>query len=172
MLRFIIDAETDGLYGQVLTLAVLVADEDGHVLHEFYGGIPDAIRSVQTPWVKEHVIPIIGEYQVFEDEEQLLEALWSLWENYKDKAQCYVDVAFPVESQLWRKTILKDAEHRSFNGPFPILDLSSILFAKGYDSLVPRQSLVEGFEGQVHNALDDVRLTNAVLSQVLEIRRA
>lgn len=168
MYRFIVDVETDGLYGNLLTLAVLVSDQSGHIIEEFYAGLSAALADVKEAWVREHVVAKAGNYQNFSSEQELLEIFWKLWLTYRGKgAICFVDVAVPVEAAIWRKVILQNPSERAFLAPFPIIDLASLLFAKGYDPLVSRKQLVPEFSGQLHNALDDVRLTNAVLSEIL-----
>ncbi|TWS95561.1 hypothetical protein [Streptococcus sp. sy018] len=168
MYRFIIDAETDGLYGQLLTLAVLISDTSGNVIEEFYAGLPHALDKVTNHWVKEHVLPYVNDYQAFDCKNDLLNAFWQLWLKYHNQETlCFVDVGIPVEASIWHQVIQLDVENRTFLAPFPIIDISSLLLAKGYNPLISRQELVPSFSGHLHNALDDVRLANAVLTKIL-----
>lgn len=52
---FIVDAETDGLYGKFLSVAALSTDEDGNFDDYFYGAVSDP--TVTSDWVKENVVP-------------------------------------------------------------------------------------------------------------------
>lgn len=163
--RFILDAETDGLYGNILTVAVAVTDYNGGVIELFYGGVQSAIESVRDPWVLENVVPRIRDYTPFDSEYDLLEAVWSLWEKYRDSATCYVDVPFPVESGLLTKVVSHDLDNRKFSAPFPLIDLASMLLAKGIDPDTSRSELADSNLEQ-HNALDDVLMTNSILTQL------
>ena len=86
--RFIVDAEVDGLYGPLLTMAVIVTKLDGTEVATFYGGVPRQIAETKEAWVLEHVIPYIGAYQAFDTEEELLEEVWQLWCTYRTSARC------------------------------------------------------------------------------------
>lgn len=164
MKRFILDAETDGLYGALLTLAVLVTDEDGQVAETFYGGIPEAIAQVKDPWVIENVLPIIGDIETIASESLLLEKAWQMWERFGGEARCYVDVPHPIESRLLGQMVMAQPAERALKGPFPLIDLASLLLGAGLDPLVNRQRLVGEVEGPLHNALYDVYLSNKVLT--------
>lgn len=164
MKRLIVDAETDGLYGRFLTVALLVTDEEGVELDVFYGGVAPHIQQVETEWVKEHVLPLLGDYEVFDSQEALFEAVWFFWNRYRDEVRCFADVPCPVEARLFRTMVEQDLSVRNFQAPFPLLDLASMLYARGYNPLIDRRTLV-GMEGvPLHNALLDARLTNAVLT--------
>ena len=165
--RFIVDAEVDGLYGPLLTMAVLVTKLDGTEVASFYGGVPKQIVETKEAWVLEHVIPYIGAYQAFATEEELLEEVWQLWCTYRTSARCFADVPFPVESRVFHKMVEKDRQNRAFMAPFPIIDVASLLFARGFEPIGNRLDLVSHFEGRLHNALDDVRLSSRIIQRLL-----
>lgn len=169
MQRFIIDAEADGLYGALLTVAVVVTDCDGKEIDRFYGGLPQHIKAVKDPWVKEHVLSVLGDYQVFESEEALLQAVWQLWLTYHQTAICYADVPFPVETALFHKMVSQFSHNSMIESPFPMIDIASLLLANGLAPDTPRQDLVdcEQLEGALHNALFDVQLSNLLLNRFL-----
>lgn len=168
MYRFIMDAETDGLYGKILTIAVLVAKNSGEVVEYFYGGIPNNITNVSNVWVKENVIPILGEYEVFEEETEILNKVWHLWEKYQEKARCFVDILYPVESHLLWRMVKLELNTREYLGPFPIIDIAGLLLAMGKDPNTDRQALLGETSGMLHNALFDVQLSNRLLSYMRE----
>ncbi|QTH48646.1 MULTISPECIES: hypothetical protein [Streptococcus] len=166
-LRFIIDAETDGLYGPLLTVAILVTDQSGQEIASFYGGLPSNIASIKDVWVLENVLPVIGDYQPFETEEALFEEVWTWWDTYRQRAICFADVLFPVESNLFHKMVEYDRKKRTFQGPYPFIDISSLLYAKGIPPQVNRLELCPEFVGNLHNARDDVRLSAVLLNRLL-----
>lgn len=163
MNRFIIDAETDGLYGDFLTVAVLVADKEGQVIEYFYGGIPSQISQASHPWVLEYVLPHLGEFEAFEDEHALFERVWTLWTKYRDQVRCYADVSHPIESRFFSQMVITDLPQRMMEGPFPLIDIASLLLAVGHDPLVDRQTLIKSWTQPLHNAFNDVCLSNLVL---------
>lgn len=165
---FIIDAETDGLYGSFLSVAVLITDSNYNILREEYYGIKKANLHIQNEWVKTNVVPIMGEYEECADEQELLDKVWDLWIAYKDQVQAIADVVYPVEVRLFQKCVDMHPEERYFQGPYPLLDLSSLLYAKGYDPLVERKTLLKEPEiVKQHNALDDVRMTLEIYKELM-----
>lgn len=152
-----VDAETDGLYGPVLSIGAVVLDTDEKECASFYEKQKINPDEIIEPWVKENVLPLLGEAPEHETEEELLEAFWQFYLKYAD---CYViaDVPYPVEASLFSKCVLRDEPNRKWKAPFPLMDLSSMLHAKGMDSLVSRQELL-GKQVQQHNGLEDARMS-------------
>lgn len=152
-----IDAETDGLYGSLITTAMMVTDEEGAELDRFYCGVRIRDEDTYQDWVREHVLPYLGSYEVCETEEILLERIWAFWEKWKQEVWVVADIPYPVEAAVFVKCVRRDPEHRQFEAPYPILDLGTILWTHGLDPLTERDSLLEGKrEGMIHNAWSDV----------------
>ena len=134
-----IDAESDGLYGNFISVAMLVADENGNELEHFYFGLKkELLKDVKTQWVIDNVLPIMGEYEECESESEMLQKVWSVWFKHKDDAYMIADVAYPVETRLLRECVALSGDKYAFSAPFPLLDLSSMLYAKEIDPLVSR----------------------------------
>ena len=157
-----IDAETDGLYGSVLSVASIVCDEEGRQVDSFYGFLDCHSDEIKDDWVKEHVYPYLKQdgnnsYE-YKSEKEMLSAFWSF---YRNSGECYCigDVIYPVEAHLMRRCVEMDLNERIFQGPFPFLDLSSMLYAKGIDPNIERRQLVDCSKYRLHNALDDVRMS-------------
>ena len=165
---FFIDAETDGLYGSFLTVAIIVTDRRCNEIERRYWGISEDSMVITDPWVKENVIGKFGDYEVCEDEYDLLEKVWTVWKKYRDKAYVVTDVMHPVESRLFTECARNDLENRKFEGPFPILDLSSILYAKGYNPIADYSDILEEYDKNIqHNAMDDVETIIKVYRKVM-----
>lgn len=151
-----IDAETDGLYGAILTAAMVAADKNGTEIERAYYGIAREHMVVTDPWVKEHVLPILGEYETCRDETELLEKVWAFWLRYQDDAYVIADVTYPVECRLFETCVRHNPAERIWKAPFPLMDLSSMLYAKGIEPLTDRSGLLgDNRNGTCHNALDD-----------------
>lgn len=163
---FFVDAETDGVYGTFLSIAVIVIDYEGNELDRHYWGINQKNLVVHSEWVRRNVIPIMGEYEVCQDEDEILDKFWKVWEKHRQDAYAIADVCYPVESALFQKCVLKDEKKRGMEAPFPLLDLSSILLAKGIDPLIDRMKLVETKGKQMHNALTDVEISISIWRKI------
>lgn len=99
---------------------------------------------------------MIGECQLVETEEQLLECFWMFWMKYHENAYCIADVPFPVECRLFWRCVEMEKDTRQWKAPYPLLDLSSMLYLTGMDPLKPRENLIRA-KRQMHNALEDVK---------------
>jgi hypothetical protein len=54
---FAVDAESDGLYGDVWAIGAVVLDH-GREVARFSGMIDPAVH-VTSPWVRRHVVPVV-----------------------------------------------------------------------------------------------------------------
>lgn len=162
MNRFFVDAETDGLYGAFLSAAVLVVNEQGEELDRFYGAVDAENADIRSEWVKENVVPYLRQAErVYPDENALLTAFWDFWMRWRENVLCIADVGVPVEARLFTRCVAMDAEAREFLGPYPLLDLSTALYAKGLDPLAERRTL-SGLELPQHDPMNDVRMASAI----------
>ena len=164
---FFIDAECDGLFGKFLSVAVLVTNSNGSELEHFCGAVENASDSVKTEWVKENVVPHLKNAErKFSSEYELLEAVWGMWMRYRDNAFAVADVLHPVESRLFAECVKHNPEERKMLSPFPFLDLSSLLFAKGIAWDKDRHSL-SGLDIPTHDAMNDVRITAKIFFSLI-----
>lgn len=163
-----IDVESDGLYGSFLTVALIVTDSKGNEIERAYYGIKRENMHITEPWVEENVIPKLGVYEECETEDELLRKTWNLWQKYREVAYVVCDVGYPVEARLWEKCTRLDLEENTFKAPFPLVDISSMLLAKGIDPLIDRAKLL-GINGDMtHNAMYDVETTVRLWQFVME----
>ena len=160
---FFIDVETDGLYGDFISAAVLVASPEGRELERHYYGIAREVLQVTDGWTREHVLPILGDYSPCQSQQELLEAVWQLWLRHRDTAYAIGNVVFPVEARFFAACVAIDPAERAFLAPYPLLDLSSILYALGLD---PLSDPLPEPEAMTHNALYDIAHDFAVLRKV------
>ncbi|MBO5354083.1 MAG: hypothetical protein J6J42_07525 [Lachnospiraceae bacterium] len=162
------DVETDGLYGAFLTVAMLATDWEGNELERAYYGIKRENMQITEPWVLENVIPKLGDYAACESEQELLQKAWQFWLRYQEEAYAVCDVGFPVETRFLRACVALEEKEAMWKAPFPLIDLSSLLLAKGYDPLVPRKELVPELEQEKeHSALYDVEVSVKVWKKLM-----
>lgn len=165
---FVIDCETDGLYGPFLTAAVVVTDPELNITGRYYYGASETITKAENPWVLEHVIPILGDYEDCRTEEGLYQKVWNLWLECRADHYAVADVNSPVENRFFTNCVEINRPAREQVAPFPLLDLSSFLFQKGIDPLAPRLELSSMHSDSQHNALFDVDMTIAIMKKLRE----
>ena len=163
MSTLFVDAETDGLYGTFLSVAAIVVDENGEEADEFYGVLKKPEIWIQSEWVRENVLPYLdksirSDKDQYESEYELIEAFYSFYILHQN-CDVIADVPVPVEARLFYKAVGHSLKEREFTAPFPLMDLSSMLYAQGYSPMVKRRSIVDCSDLILHNALDDVRMT-------------
>lgn len=164
-----VDVETDGLYGKFLTVAMVVTDWAGNELEQIYYGIRREKMHVTEPWVAENVIPKLGKYETVENEVELLQKAWRFWERYSEDAYAVCDVGYPVETRFFAACVMQDEKECAMRAPFPLIDLSSLVLAKGYDPLIKREELIVDCENEkVHNALYDVKVSILIWRKLME----
>ncbi len=165
-----IDAESDGLYGNFISVAMLVADQNGNELKHFYFGLKkELLNDIKTQWVTENVLPIMGEYKECDSEKDMLQKVWNVWLKYRENAYMIADVAYPVETRLIRECVALSNDAEVFFAPFPLLDLSSMLYAKGINPLVSRYEFLDlKNNDKQHNALEDVKISLEVWKKIRE----
>lgn len=162
-----LDAETDGLYGSFLTVAFIATDIKGNELERAYYGIRKEKMIVKEPWVIKNVLPILGEYEPCEDEKELLTKSWAFWLKYQEDAYAVCDVGYPVEMRFFKACVEQNITDYAMKAPFPLLDISSMLYAKGYNPLIDRSQFVPEFcRDKVHNSLYDVEVSVQIWRQL------
>lgn len=161
-----VDAETDGLYGETIAIAAIVVDEAETEIDRFYEQRKINTEDLENDWTKEHVVPLLGESRIWDTEEQLLESFWQFYRKYS-KSDIIADVAYPVEANVFRKCIRLNQEERQYEGPFPLLDLSSMLYVAAPEYILERKAALAG-EWQEHNALSDVCMSYAMWKKYIK----
>lgn len=162
-----VDAETDGLYGSFLTVGLAAMDMEGNIIERAYYGIRRENLRVTDVWTRENVLPVLGDYEACENEDELLEKAWTFWMRYQQEAYAVADVVSPVEARLFMQCVQKNETMRKWQAPFPLLDLASMLMAAGYDPLIDRNRLLgRTAASEKHNALYDA-LTAAEIWRII-----
>ena len=165
MKYFSLDAETDGLYGEAFAVAAVVTDEDGRVLDRFCEkceapGVTDA-------WTVENCLPHLKDVPKCESRAALREHFWAFYTRYREECVIVTDVPYPVEAELLRRCVEEKPEERKFLGPFPLIDVASVLYARGVDPLTDRM-VYSGMTGQRHHPLDDAVASVMCLIRVMK----
>lgn len=127
---FSFDAETNGLWGQAFALSAAVY-EDGTMIAAFTGYL--GADGVTDSWVKDNVLPKLeGLDQTHESYDEMLGDFARFYMKHKKDADIIAHMGVPVEAKvlfdMHQKGLIGD-----WDGPFPFLDVASVLKAKGFD---------------------------------------
>ena len=155
---FSFDVESNGLYGQGFMIAAVMTNAAG-VQKEFVARC--AIEGPIDPWVAENVLPHVEDVSVTHDSyEAMLEAFYAFYMTNKMGTKIIAHMAFPVEAKLLRDMIELNLGERLWEGPFPLIDVSGVLDAQGFDptsvdSYNKDHGLIVPFDGVTHHPMYD-----------------
>lgn len=163
-----IDAECNGLGGQAFAVAMTLSDRSGeldHVVHRC------PIDGDVYPWVSANVIPAIENIQV--DCNDYPGMIFNLVETHRrwseDGTHTVGHVVWPVEARLLLDMY---AAEDAYAGPYPLLDVASVLLAKGHDPLSVdsylRKHDVQPPDDSPHHPLYDARAAERCLRHLLD----
>jgi hypothetical protein len=98
------------------------------------------------------------------------EAFWAQWICWKDRGALLVaDCAWPVEARFLIQCVDESPDEREWSGPYPLIDVGSVLMAHGKDPLQKFPRLDS--ELPEHNPLADARQSARVLIETLNDNR-
>lgn len=167
MNTFFVDAETDGLYGRFLSVAAVVTDESNRELDRFYASVNVDADELETEWVVENVYPHLKNADTFFDSEyEMLETFWTFWMKHRENSRCVSYVQYPVECRLFSTCVMHKMAERTFSAPFPLYDLSTLLFERGLDFDANMQKL-SGLDVSSHDAMNDVIMMAKVWNDLI-----
>ena len=168
-LFFVFDVESIGLHGPAFAWGFVVVNGNGDELGQGYGAMPYAVMNVADDnpdliWVKENVLPALYGVST-ETFVGLVNKFWDNWLQWKERGALMVsDCAWPVETNFLQ-AVMGSVESARADGPYPLLDVSSVLLAKGKDPVGTFDRKVG--EMPAHNPLCDARQSARVLIETL-----
>lgn len=167
----VFDVESIGLHGEGYAVGFVVVTPDGRFVDE--GRYACATSLAQgaregRDWVKKNCPELRTTHR---KPKEVRTAFWNKWKEWKGKgAKLIADCAWPVEAKFLAKCVSDEPSTRTWEGPYPLHDIASLLLAMGRDPLekYPRQpdQLPE------HDPLADARQSTQILCGVLsQIKR-
>jgi len=172
----VFDVESVGLHGVGFAVGAVVLDlETGERVEEFYAAF-DPQRDEHWhvsedrrnwPWVEENVLPTlpVPPFTHFASHE-CYSAFWRFWRKWAEQgALMAADCAWPVEASFLSECASYEWNRREWEGPYPLLDLSSVLFAYGLNPIGTFDRLPD--ELPAHNPLNDARQSARVLYETM-----
>jgi hypothetical protein len=162
----VFDVESIGLHGEGFAVGYVVINRAGETLDE--GLIAcDPLRAQGEPknlaWVQENVPSFeCGCFSPFEVREQF----WGAWQHWKGRGAALVaDCCWPVEARFLAACVDDAKLSREWEGPYPLLDLASVLLAIGRDPLAANER--QPSELPAHHPLMDARQSARLLIEAL-----
>lgn len=169
---FIVDCESDGLYGEIFSIAAVVLDRNFSTVDIFYGISEVAFNNIKDPWVIENIVPILKNRRdsltSYINPQDLRYSFWNFYMKYQKTSTVIADFGVPVESNLFRKCVMDDVEERKFLAPYPLHELGTILMSCGIDPDIDRKAFAVGDDDNIkkHDPLDDCVMTAAILAKI------
>jgi hypothetical protein len=125
-LYMVIDVESVGLHGEGFAVGWVVIDEDGKTHEE---GIESCRPSLcfgsqgNHAWIRNDVPSIVANHQT---SRSMRDKFWNRWIRWKIKgAKMVADCGWPVEARFLCQCIDDEREMREWDGPYPLLELST-----------------------------------------------
>lgn len=167
-LFFVFDVESIGLHGQGFAVGWVVVDIEGQELDRGYLSFSrdNAFGTlVNRKWVEENVIPHLPD-PVHTYPQNMRSAFWDKWLEWKAKgATLWADCAWPVEARFLADCVDDNTENREWEGPYPLHEISTILFVAGIDPTGKFPRLEN--EEPAHHPTCDARQSARILIEAL-----
>jgi len=173
-LLFSVDAETNGLWGDPFALAAMVVSPgDGKIVDSFLVRCP--ISGPADLWVTDNVLPAITSVEeTHKTLDSMLAAFAAFYLEYRERCEVIAHVAFPVETSLFH-TLHKLGHIGDWEAPFPLLDTSTLIHARGENAISAEEYLASRnlavntavFGGGAHNPMYDCAVAAAVYRDIM-----
>jgi hypothetical protein len=166
----VFDVESVGLHGEGFAIGWTLRDNLNNEYDSGYFACPlNTARGDDQgrKWVKDNVPSLKITHP---NPKSMRDDFFTIYEEIKNRYKnntvyLVTDCGWPVEARFLNQMIEDDLNDRYWNGPYPLLDVSSILFARGLDPLKYFVRLEN--EYPVHNPLADARQSARVLYRLL-----
>lgn len=168
---FVFDVESIGLHGEGYAVGGGIFTPDGQEQSSFRFACDPAIAigSIRDrKWVEANVprIPITHHWL-----NGIREAFWQEWMKAREVgAMAAAECLWPVEASFFCASVAEDKSARTFEGPYPFLEISSVMLAAGMDPMATYERT--GGESPAHDPLCDARQSARLLSEALLMLKA
>lgn len=165
-LFMVFDVESIGLHGEGFAVGYVVVNRMGvEVTHASIAcSTMMAVGSDDDrTWVSKNV-PVFKPTIKCSNPLQVRQSFWNQWMCWKEKGAVLVaDCAWPVEARFLIACVYDNLLERKWQGPYPLLDVSSFLMAAGIDPLQKFARLEN--ELPIHDPVCDARQSARLLIQ-------
>jgi len=163
----VFDVESIGLHGEGFAVGWVVVDREGTRISQ--GKLachPDQAEGDQKDrdWVRDVIPPISVTHRT---PKAVRDAFWEAWSFWKENdAVLVADCCWPVEARFLAACVDDDKASRTWDGPYPLHELASILLSLGEDPL--KTTLRHDDELPLHDPLSDARQSARQLVDALK----
>ena len=166
----VFDVESVGLHGEGFTVAWVVVNIDGEKLDEGCLSCNPTLcegSAVSRKWIEDN----IPELEITSPTKMhLRNTFWYEWIKWKEQGAILVaDCIWPVETNFLSACINQNHSEREWQGPYPLVDLASILLALGEDPLAI--TIRKDDELTMHHPLMDARQSARQLIDCLQLMK-
>lgn len=162
----VFDVESVGLHGQAFAFGYVVIHNEKEVDHGRFSCPTSTVEGTDEDleWVLKNTPKLIPNCR---NPAELTIIFWNLWKRWKaDGALLAADCAWPVEARFLMECVDLDKEGRKWEGPYPMLEISSFLMAANMDPMVEYVRLDD--ELPKHCPLADARQSARLLMDALK----
>ena len=163
------DCESVGLHGETYAYGYVLITEQGETLETGYGGCASILAEGNQDdrrWVEKNIDPHLPE-PTAESIFDLRSKFWDVWSKHKNNGVILAaDCLWPVEAKFLLECVRDNPPARSFDGPYPFIDISSVLLAAGKDPIGDYER--EEDELPVHNPLADAKQSARLFIEALD----
>lgn len=165
-----IDAESDGLWGNIFSVAAIVYDNDGVEVDKILLRLPSAY--VNNEWVKEHVLPNLDFAPTHTDYTAMLKDFAAFYTKYQEEYRALYHMGHIIESYLFRElrnlNLIGD-----FDAPYVPVEVSMYLDmigerADSVDAYVIKYNVRVEYYGRTHNPLYDCVVAYRVYKHIID----
>lgn len=121
-----IDAESDGLWGEIFAIGAIVYDSRGEEVDSFSLRVDDDY--VCNRWCKENILPHINHMEFADSMDDLLERFAGFYNKYRESCDVLWHMGHVVESYLFRCCVDRGLIGM-WDAPYTPIELSTILRA-------------------------------------------
>jgi hypothetical protein len=169
---FSLDVETDDLYGETFAFGVSIWDLKTKQIVSYLGGFAE-LEEVASPWCRGNIIPLISkkhrdEFVKFQTRKEMRDAFWRFYMQYREKAIILADFQH-LENAFFRQCVREDLKEREWLGPYPMMDLGTMLAVANLDPDIDR-FIYTGFNNLVkHNPIHDAHVAGKTYFMINDI---
>jgi hypothetical protein len=166
-LHFVFDVESIGLHGEAFAVAGGLYTLDNAALWEFRACCPTqecAGTDSDRKWILENVPQMDITHRT---PRGIRDEFWKRWQGAKFQgARMAADCSWPVEAKFLEACIQDDELGRNWEGPYPLIDIGSVLLGAGYDPMKDYERTAN--ELPKHEPLADARQSARLLAMALK----
>lgn len=161
------DVESIGLHGEGYAVGYVVIFGGKEVEARYFACAPRLADGFESDreWVANNIPEIVSESP---DPFTVREKFWRVWMHWKAQgAVLAADCGWPVEGRFLNRCVDALSKERAFAGPYPFLEISSVLWARGIDPMANYDRLPN--ELPKHDPVCDARQSARLLLHAIHL---